>query len=170
LLLFVMRGLALRPLRWPSFDYREALWRVGVTFEGENSWLALRCDIDSGLVRAFGRRIVRYPTRSARFEVTDDTWKLHATEGTLSVRFERDGAGQLEAAGATKPRRTFVLDRGRPFEIPWEEVAAPTRTRVRAAIVDDSLSRASFGASVRWQADALALEGRIHMCGVARAI
>src|SRR4051812_25888481 len=61
LLVFEMRGLGLRGVPGPRFDYREALWRVGVLHEGERGWLGFCCDIDHALVRRAGALVIRYP-------------------------------------------------------------------------------------------------------------
>ena len=81
-LFFAMHGLALRGLPWPAFDYTEALWRIGVEVDGKPAWLAVACDIDRAMIRALGRRIVRYPTRVASF---GERWSVETSEGKLSV-------------------------------------------------------------------------------------
>ena len=163
LLLFAMRDLALDGIRWPAFDYHEALWRIGVRLDGVPAWFAVRCDIDSPVVRAIGRRLVRYPTRGARFAWDASRWRVDTDDGKLAVEV----ADRSADADAAPPRRTFVPSGERVFEIPWREVPAPTCAVARVAIADDALSTTSFGAPVRWSTTARALAGRVHMCGIA---
>lgn len=162
-LFFAMHGLGMRGVPWPAFDYTEALWRMAVRFENAPAWLAIACDIDRPFVRALGRRIVRYPTREARFgkrwsvDVKGDRFEASVVEGTASP-------------AAHAARRTFVRDAGRLYEIPWEELAAPERRVAQVQIASDSLGERTFGARVTWSPSGLVLRGRTHMCGVARAV
>jgi len=164
LLLFSMRRLAFRALPWVGMSYHEGLWRIGIRVDGSPAWLAVRCDLDSAIVRALGRRIVRYPAKAASFEVARDGWTLHATEGALSVRFEASD----DTPAPEPPRRTFVMSEGRAFVIPWEEIAAPSRASARVEVLLDTLSVPTLGSRVSWSSQGLAHRGRIHMCGVAR--
>jgi hypothetical protein len=161
LLFFAMSGLKLRGVPWPGFDYNEALWRTDARIEGEPAWLAVACDLDSALVRAFGRRIVRYPTRVARFT---GRWSVENDAGVFSVR-------AIPAASSPDPmaaRRTLVRDGGRVWEIPWQEIPAPERHVAKVEVLSDSLSEPTFGARVEWSSRGLVHRGRTHMCGIAR--
>jgi hypothetical protein len=160
-LFFAMRGLRMRGVPWPTFDYREALWRIAVELDGEPGWLAVACDLDSPMIRAFGRRLVRYPTRVARF---NGRWSVEAAGGAFSTRVI-EGAESPEAVPA---RRTFVRDGGRVYEIPWEEIAAPERHVARVEVLSDSLSEPTFSRPVTWASSGLVHRGRIHQCGIAR--
>ncbi len=160
-LFFAMRGLRMRGVPWPAFDYREALWRIAVELDGEPAWLAVACDLDSAMIRAFGRRIVRYPTRVARF---DGHWSVVAEGGAFSTESTLGAA----SPAAVPPRRTFVRDGGRVYEIPWEEVPAPERHVASVGVLSDSLSAPTFGARATWSPSGLVHRGRIHSCGIAR--
>ena len=162
-LFFAMHGLALRGLPRPAFDYTEALWRVGVESEGKPAWLAVACDIDRALIRALGRRIVRYPTRVASF---GERWSVETSAGKLAVHVDEGS----ESPAAVPARRTFVRDRGRLYEIPWEEIAAPERHIASVVVTTDSLSELTFGTKVTWAKSALVHRGRTHMCGIAKRI
>ncbi len=162
-LFFAMRGLALRGVPWPTFDYQEALWRIAVQLDGVPAWFAIACDLDHASIRALGRRIVRYPTRVARFE---RRWSVEASGGTLSTRV-------IEEAQSPEPvpaQRTFVRDGTCVYEIPWEEIAAPERHAASVEVLCDSLSERTFGERVTWASSGLVHRGRIHMCGVARRV
>lgn len=162
LLLFAMKSLGL-PGVPTGLDYREALWRVGITLENERAWLVVRCDIDSRIVRALGARVVKYPTRAASFEHADDTWTVRTGEGELRARFFRK-----EWVEPTAARRTFVIQKGRIWEIPWEEVPARTRHLAHVEISRDTLSSRTYGRPMRWLDVGVAHAGRIHRCGIAR--
>ena len=69
LLLFAMRDLRFRGAPGPSFDYNEALWLIGATYETAPCWFAVACDLDNWLVATSGAWIVRYPVRRATFAV-----------------------------------------------------------------------------------------------------
>jgi hypothetical protein len=163
ILLFAMRGLTVRGVPWPRFDYHEALWRIAVELDGEPAWLATACDLDSPVIRALGRRIVRYPTRVARFA---GRWSVEAAGGALAVEL----AETEHAPAAQPPRRTLVTDRGCVYEIPWQEIAAPVRRTARVALVTDTLSAITFESRATWSETGLVHRGRIHMCGVARRV
>jgi hypothetical protein len=160
---FAMHGLALRGVPWPRFDYCEALWRIAARIAGEPAWFAIACDLDSPTIRAFGRRVVRYPTRVARFGAR---WSVEADGGTLATRV----AETTESPEPVPARRTFVRDRDRVYEIPWEEIAAPVRCVARVEVVADTLSERTFGERATWASSGLVHRGRIHMCGVARPV
>ena len=162
-LCFAMHRLRLQAVPWPTFDYREALWRVAVEHDGEPGWFAIACDLDSATIRAFGRRVVRYPTRVARF---DGRWSVDVNGSTLATRVI-EGA---ESPPAVPARRTFVRDGAHVFEIPWQELAAPERHVAQVEITADSLSEQTFGARASWAPSGLVHRGRIHMCGIARRI
>ena len=166
LLVFGMRGLALRGGPGPGLDYREALWRIGIVMDGEPGWLAHTCDLDRSLVRFFGRRLIRYPARAASIEVdqTDAHWRLSIrAAGSFRADVELTG----EEPDPEPPRRVMVRDRGRLYAVPWAEDPAPFRRRAVVAVADEGLSAATLGAAVRWQPDALVHRGRIHHCGFA---
>ena len=162
-LFFAMRKLALRGVPWPAFDYVEALWRMSVRFEGEPAWLAVACDIDRGLIRALGRRIVRYPTRVASF---DGRWAVEVDGALLDACVMGEG----ESPAPVSAKRTFVRDRAKLYEIPWEEIPASDRHTARVEVRSDSLSERTFDAPVAWNASALVHRGRTHMCGIARRV
>jgi len=160
ILFCAMRGLRLRGLPWPRFDYHEALWRISVQFEGAPAWYAIACDLDSPVIRGFGRRVVRYPTRVARFT---GSWTVEAAGGALSTR----AIEGTESPAPVPPRRTFVRDGAHVYEIPWQEIAAPERHLARVDVLSDSLSQRTFGEYVTWASLGLVHRGRIHRCGVA---
>jgi len=157
-LFFAMRGLRFKGTPGPGFDYREALWRKR---EGD-AWLAVACDLDSALVRAFGRRIVRYPDRKASF---DGSWRVITDRGELSVRAVE---GDVHP-DAVPPRRMLVREGERTWEIPWEEIPGE-RSVADVEILSDTLSEPTFGARVKWSREGLVHRGRIHMCGFASEI
>jgi uncharacterized protein YqjF (DUF2071 family) len=45
LLFFRMNGLHLRGLPAPSLDYWEALWRLGIVWDGVPAWFGCACDL-----------------------------------------------------------------------------------------------------------------------------
>ncbi len=171
LLLFDMRGMVLRGAPGPSFDYGEALWRIGVVVDGAPCWFAVTCDLDHPFVRALGARLVRYPVRRARFTFgeplteTAAVWpvRMAAEEGELSVR----AVVSEREVEATPPRRIFVRGGDRLFRIPWQEDPAPFR-RLAEAEVAGSLGDRTFGAPVSFRPGAVVHHGRVHRCGVAR--
>ena len=164
-LLFAMHGLALRAMPWPRFDYREALWRIECERDGELGWYAIACDLDSAAIRVFGRRVVRYPTRTARFS---GEWSIEAAGGTFTTRSAIDDRSEPPAPVA--PRRMFVRDGELVFEIPWQEIPAPERHVARIEVLADSLSEPTFGHLVTWDSSGLVHRGRTHMCGRARRV
>lgn len=156
ILFFAMSGLKLRGTPF-GFDYNEALWRRA---EGEDAWLTVACDLDSAMIRAFGRRIVRYPARRASF---DGRWSVRTDNGSLSVQVTE----QNESPDPIRPRRTLAREGDRTWEIPWEEIPAPFRRVAKVEILSDTLSEPTFGARVEWSSAGLVHRGRIHMCGIA---
>ena len=170
-LVLEMRGLGLAwPL--PTFDYREVLYRLGVMADGAPAWLALRCDLDRALVRAAAGAMIRYPVRRAAIEID------HSDDQICTFRSVTDGDSlsatlRLEATGAppavTLPRRTFVVDRGDIFEVPWDERAAPRRSHARVREAQTSACCAVFGGPVVFDERAVVHRGRTHFCGAARA-
>jgi hypothetical protein len=157
----------------PRFDYREVLYRLGVAIGGAPAWLALRCDIDRGLVRTMAASVIRYPVRRAVIEIA------RSEEGTLGLRAQTD-SDRLTATlvlvpsesmpDVTPPRRTFVVSGGALFEVPWDERAAPTRERARLSAMHDDASRSVFGESLAFERSAVIHRGRTHICGSARRI
>jgi len=178
-LFFRMTGLVMRGLPFPSFDYCEALWRVGVVFEGKPAWFAVACDIDHPIVRALGARIVRYPTRAAKILTSEARWKVEAeVGGSVELRVSVDGsavggtsrASSADAGEIPALRRTFVSSGKRVYEIPWDEVA-PTRARsAQVTVVSDALVQATFGDGAKLDDMGVVHRGRIHMCGGARRL
>lgn len=165
-LFFRMRGLRVRGTPAPSFDYDEALWRVGVRFEGELAWFALACDLDSWSVRTTGAALVRYPVRRARFSIEDGRFAVEDDRGrSFRVRVTET----CEVPELRPPRRTLVRSNGALFEIPWKEEPTDERRVASPTIEDDALVRATFGASVRWDR-AVVQRGRVHRCGRARRL
>jgi hypothetical protein len=168
LLVFDMRGMRVTGVPGPALEYREALWRVGVVVDGVPSWFAVACDLDSGLVRALGKRLVRYPVRRARFGLRvleeEGTWeaRVSAREGSLSVRAELSA----KAPEAVAPRPVYVRAGSRTYQIPWQEQAAPFRREARVEVSGD-LAERTFGGTITWDAVGLAHRGRVHQCGVA---
>lgn len=158
-LFFAMSGLKIRGVPWPGFDYTEALWRRA---EGE-AWLVVACDLDRALVRVMGKRIVRYPARTASFV---GRWSVTTESGSFSVQVTEKN----ESPAPTPPRRTLVREGDRTYEIPWEEIPAPIRKVATVDVLSDTLSEPTFGSRVEWSKAGLVHRGRIHMCGVARPI
>lgn len=169
-LVLEMHGLGLaRGL--PRFDYREVLYRLGVTVDGQAAWLALRCDLDRALVRAMAARIIRYPVCGARIDIDEPDARTvtfrAVTDGDVlaaSLRLAEEGA----APAVAPPRRTFVIDRGRLYEVPWDERAAPVRAEALVSGVDAGGCTTVFGAGVDLDARAIVHRGRGHVCGAAR--
>lgn len=160
LLLFQMRGLKLAGLPGPSFDYSEALWRIGVAEQGQPAWYAVACDVDHGAVRALGRLLIRYPTRAGVIRWTTPTTTVEVNGRVLQI-----SADPADVDVAPVPaRRAFVGDL---YEVPWREDPAPYRRTAAIEVLDDGLALATVGA-VTWQPTGLLHRGRIHRCGFAR--
>jgi hypothetical protein len=169
LLLFEMRGIALRGVPGPGFDYGEALWRIGVVHRGAPSWFAICCDLDHALVRWMSAFLVRYPIRRGAFtfEAEAEAWtaRVGARPGSLHVEAQLEA----DAPAAEPPRPIFVKSAGRFFRIPWAEEPAPMR-RCAEVSVSGYLGATTFGPTLRWESRALAHRGRVHRCGLAQAI
>lgn len=169
LLLFEMRGIGVTGLPGPRFNYREALWRIGVLHEGAPAWLSVCCDLDHALVRTGGALAIRYPVRKATLSLTDTspawTARIEAQQGTLdtTVRVSDD------VAPVHPPRPMLVQDGDHVYRIPWTEDAAPFRRHATAEIQGD-LAEKTLGASLRWDPTALVHRGRVHHCSVARKL
>jgi hypothetical protein len=157
----------------PTFDYREVLYRLGVIVDGVPAWLALRCDLDRVMVRRMAAATIRYPVQRATIAIEQ------VDGGTVSFRAETDvdslaaklrlhASGELPAT--IPPRRTFVVDRGRVLEVPWDERAAPARDHAAVTDVDNSACRSVYGAPVTFDGTALVHRGRKHFCGRARPV
>jgi hypothetical protein len=166
-LVLAMRGLG-APLI-PRVDYREVLYRADVAFEGEPAWLAVRCDLDRALVRTMAAAIIRYPVEQARIDIEDGEtlgFRSVAPGGTFAARL----VVLDDSPEAAPPRRTFVVQRGRLFEIPWGERPAPTRRSARVERVELAGAEAAFGGRVELDDAAVVHRGRTHLCGSARAV
>jgi len=166
-LFFRMRGLRMRGTPGPSFDYDEALWRVGVRFERDLAWLALACDLDSWSVRATGAVLVRYPVRRARFAIEHDSFAVtDENERSFGVRVtELDEVPTLRP-----PRRTLVRSNGALYEIPWKEDPTEDRHYATHVLDDEALVSATFGGAVKWDERSIVQRGRVHRCGIARRV
>ena len=173
LLAFQMRGL--RPRGLPAAlgsDYREALWRLGVVWEGRPAWLAVACDLDRALVRTLGSWLVRYPVVAARIAFASPHGVQVDAHG-LSFRASAAPEPGSEPPPAP-PRRTLVRQAGALFEIPWEEEPAPWRREAHVTIESDARARAAFGLqpgeALAWGPRGLVQAGRGHRCGLARRV
>jgi hypothetical protein len=162
LLLLEMRGLGLRGVPGPRFDYGEALWRLGVVRAGRASWLGIACDLDHPLVRWTGARLIRYPVRAAAFAFEAWTARVTTEAGALLV----SAPPADEEAPVEPPRPLLVHDGARLYRIPWDEEPAPFRRHAQATVSGD-LATATLGASLRWEAAAVVHRGRGHRCGLA---
>lgn len=168
LLCFAMRGLgATLPLRiGPRFDYAEALWRIGVVWQGAPAWFAVTCDLDRPLVRTMGAMMVRYPVRSAAIVVDPTHATIRCDVGSLEVR----ARALAESPDPVAPRPLLVASGRSLFRIPWHEDPAPERHAAEVDAVDDGLEHATLGTRVRWSSRGLVHRGRIHRCGFAARI
>jgi hypothetical protein len=166
LLCFAMHGLgAAQPVRvGPRFDYGEALWRVGVMWQGAPAWFAVVCDLDRPIVRGLGAWLVRYPVRTATIVVDAARAVVAAERRALEVLAEPTE----HRPEAVPPRPLLVAHRDALLRIPWREDPAPHRRRATIRIEDDGLARKTMGARVRWDPHGLVHRGRIHHCGIAR--
>lgn len=164
-LFFRMRGLKVHGAPGPAFDYGEALWRVGVRFEGAPCWLALACDIDDWSVRAMGAVMVRYPVRSADFSFSPVEFAVRDEERrAFLVRVSEGG----EQPPVRAPRRTLVISRGALYEIPWLEEATDHRRVAQCRVEEDALARFTFGPDATFAGEGVVHRGRIHRCGLAK--
>lgn len=171
-LFFRMRGLRPRGVPIPGQDYDEALFRIGVAWNGSPAWLAVACHLDRAHVRIVGEHLVRYPVRDGRFT-------LEAAAGRGRFEVHERGAGRLafevEIARGTvpvaRPRPVLVRQGGHLYEIPWREDPAPDRRPARVRSVDDALARDVLGwEGIVWDPTGEVLRGRVHRCGLARKL
>jgi hypothetical protein len=169
LLVFHMRGLHGRGLPAPSFDYWEALWRLGVMWDGVPAWFGCACDLDRPLIAWAGKRFIRYPVRRASFTSREHEAGAAVTVTVSGVSFQL-GANFGEAVAPVPPRRLIVRDRGAFFEIPWEEEPAPFRKHAEITILDASLAHETLGRGVSFDRVGLVHRGRVHRCGLARRL
>ncbi len=166
LTVFRMRALRVRGLPGPGLGYSEALWRIAVRHQGELAWFAVACDLDSALVRATGRALIRYPVRDAAFALAADGFTVRAAGAVLAVGF---GEAVPLAAESPGSRPLLVAGSGRLWRVPWAEVTA-LETRGRELFVHaDTASAATVGAVV-WDRAATCLRGRGHRCSPAQRL
>jgi len=165
LLCFRMQGLAPDFSRRLGLDYSEALWRVGIEWQGEPAWFGACCDIDATGVRWGGRWLMRYPVRRADIDVTVSGVRVGHGNDTLRIALGERG----ESPQPVPPRPLLVSQRGRLYRVPWREDPAPERSHVEVEVLDDSLVRATWS-SVEWQPRGLVHRGRGHHCGVAERV
>ena len=166
LLMFELAGLRPLWLRSPvGLGYGEALWRIGVTWQGQPAWFAPVCDLDSAIIRTLGRRAVRYPVRKAELAISSERGSVRTNNGSLTVTAHDD----VEHCEAVAPRPLLVTANDELFQIPWREIPSPAIVR-RSVTVDDTLSMPTLGSRVNWQASALVFAGREHQCGVAQRL
>ncbi|MBX7083518.1 MAG: hypothetical protein K1X88_30195 [Nannocystaceae bacterium] len=165
LLLFDMVGLGLRaPLRLgPSFDYAEALWRVGVHWREQPAWFAVACDLDRAIVRRLGAVMVRYPVRAATVAVARDRARVALPDAAIEVFAD----ARPSSPPPQPPRPLLVAHRGRLLRIPWREDPAPLREHAAITVDDRGLGERTLGATPRWADAGLVHAGRVHRCGVA---
>jgi len=159
----------------PRFDYREVLYRLGVTVDGAPAWLAVRCDIDRAIVRTMARSIIRYPVRRASIaiaivDVGDPTLTFRARTDSDHLSATLTVVPEQGTPPAVPPRRTFVVDGGALFEVPWDEHPAPVRHHARVVETEGSACRAAFGAPITFAPTAVIHRGRTHFCGAARSV
>lgn len=169
LLVIEMRGLGLSSLPGPRFDYREALWRMGVMHEGARAWLGLRCDLDRALIRGTGALLIRYPVRRAEIDIEHEgeRWSTAVTAGGASFEARLDL--DAESPSPEPPRALLVEHSGHLYRVPWREDPAPFRRRADAAVTGD-LGTQTFARSLLWDRAALVHRGRVHRCGFAQRI
>lgn len=165
LLCFAMHGLgASQPVRiGPRFDYGEALWRIGVLWQGAPAWFAVVCDLDRPLVRGLGAWLVRYPVRPATIVVDAARAIVAASGAALEVKAEPTDA----RPDPVSLRPLFVAHRDAVWRIPWREDPAPHRRSATIRVEDDGLANTTMGARVRWDPHGLVHRGRVHHCGIA---
>ena len=169
LLVFHMRGLHGRGLPAPSFDYWEALWRLGVMWDGVPAWFGCACDIDHPFVGWLGRRINRCPVRKASFthSEAEASCAVTATVEGYSLQL---GATFGEEVAAVPPRQLIVRNQGSLYRIPWEEDPAPFRRFAEISILDASLAQETLGRGVSFERVGVVHRGRVHHCGLARRL
>lgn len=168
-LVFSMRGLGMRGLPGPRFDYGEALFRLGVRRGEEKGFLGIKCDIDHPVVRSLGAKMVRYPTREASITFEDGigAWKVRvrASEGALKANVWVSD----DPAPALPPRPLYVRGGEALYRVPWKERPAPFRRWARVE-VSGGLGESTMGAPVDWQSHAIVHRGRVHRCGLAAPV
>jgi len=153
----------------PGMDYKEALWRVGVIFEGQPAWFVKACDIDGTLVRISAKLMIRYPIREARITLGFDSWRATARIDIGGMSLAIDAIAMPDRPEALPPRRALVRDAGAVYEIPWQERAAPTRANAKINL-QDGLAEATLGCAVAWSGEAVIHRQRTHRCGLATAV
>ncbi len=165
LLLFRMHGLR-GPLPVPRFDYWEALWRVGIVWDGRSAWFGCACDVDHPLVAWAGERLVRYPVRRAKFThaEAETSWAVTVTVSGISLHV---GATAGEPVAAVPPRRLIVRSGGSLYEIPWDERPASYRRHAEIDVTDATLAQATFGRGASFDRVGVVHRGREHRCGLA---
>jgi hypothetical protein len=164
-----MKGLKTSGVPGPRFDYLEVLYRLGIVFEGHRAWLAVRCDIDRGLVRSMARAIIKYPVRAATIAIADDGKGGLTVDAGDALRLRASYEDGAPAPDPVKPRRTFVAHRGRLYEVPWDELPAPRRASVAIGSIDVA-DGGVFGSEIAFAPSGVAHWGRTHICGPARAV
>jgi hypothetical protein len=153
-----MRGLGLRDVKLPGLNYREVLHRLSVNVDGAPAWLALRCDLDSALVRRTATRVIRYPVHDARISISASEIRSDAFSARLRIGDE---------AMPHALRRTFVIQKERLFEIPWDEKLTTTP---REAVVEDVEMHGCeevFGGPISLETRAIVHRERRHFCASA---
>ncbi len=169
LILFHMRGLKPRGLPAPGLDYWEALWRLGIIWDGVPAWFACACDIDRPVVGWLGRRLVRYPVRLASFSHSEGEESCAVTVTVSGLPFQL-GATFGDTVAAVPPRRLLVRSRGSLFDVPWVEDPAPFRKHAEIAILDATLSQETLGRGASFERVGTVHRGRVHHCGLARRL
>lgn len=159
ILILAMRGLRLRGAKLlPGLDYHEVLHRISVVADGAPAWLAMRCDLDRALVRRTATRVIRYPVYHARIDIDD----LRVRSDAIDVRLRAGDEAMPHAV-----RRTFTMQRGRLYEIPWDEKLTTTP---RSATVDEIDTRGCngvFRGPIAIDERAIVHRGRRHFCATA---
>lgn len=169
LLLFRMSGLHGRGLPVPHFDYWEALWRVGIVWDGAPAWVGLKCDLDHAFIVWAGARFIRYPVRRAAFVCVEGQASCAVTVTVSGVSFQV-GATFGDTVGAVAPRRLLVRHRGGLYEVPWEEEPAPYRAHAEIAVLENVLAQETFGRGASFERVGTVHRGRTHRCGLARRL
>lgn len=164
--IFRMRGLRVRGVPGPGFDYSEALWRLTVEHAGRKAWYAIACDLDSFWVRRTAQLLIRYPVRAASFSLARGRFEVRAASARLEIELHDVPTAATEPRG---PRPVLVGSAGRLWRVPWAEIQAPASARVSVDVRDDTLSRRTLG-PVDWAPLAERLEGRGHRCDFAQPI
>ena len=169
LLFFRMRGLRLRGLPAPRFDYWEALWRLGIIWDGVPAWFGCACDLDHPLARWVGRRLVRYPVREATFSHAEreESCAVTVTVSGLSLAL---GATFGDVVAPVPARRLIVRDRDAFYEIPWEEEPASFHRHAEISILDAALAQQTLGRGASFDRVGAVHRGRLHRCGLARRL